>query len=341
MRKKLEYNILLTSVGRRGYLVEYFKHALDGKGLVFASNSEFTSAFQHADGYTISPLIYQEGYINYIINFCKKNDIRLVISLFDIDLYILAENKHLFEKEGITVIVSDKEFIKICNDKWLTYNFLKERNIKTPKTYLSIDEAKHDISIGNLNYPLIIKPRWGMGSLENFTADNEVELEIFYEKTKRNIQKSYLKYESNQDALNSVIIQQKITGQEYGCDIINDLNGEYQNTIIRKKLAMRAGETDSAEIVDNSKILDMTKKLSTYSKHISNLDIDILEQDGEYYLLEMNARFGGGYPFSHIAGVNLPEAILLWAQNKPVEKEVLQAKVGVIGYKDLIIIKRA
>lgn len=335
----LELNILLTSVGRRGYLVEYFKEALHGIGKVYVSNSEYTSAFQHADDYAISPLIYDDNYIDSLIGYCKEHSINLVISLFDIDLYVLAKNKNLFEQNGIKVIVSDKELVKICNDKWLTYEYLNSIGIATPKSYLSVEEAQVALSNNEISYPLIIKPRWGMGSLEIFTADNDDELLIFYEKIKRNILKSYLKYEAQQDMDKSVIIQEKIIGQEYGCDVINDLDGNYQSTVIRKKIAMRAGETDAAEIIINDDILKMTKQLSENTRHIANLDIDILEKEGNFYLLEMNARFGGGYPFSHIAGVDLPSAIVKWALGLPVENDLLSAQVGTQGQKDLVITK--
>lgn len=340
MRKELsELNILLTSVGRRGYLVEYFKKVLNGMGKVYASNSEYTSAFQHADEYIISPLIYDGNYIDFLLDYCKEHSINLIISLFDIDLYVLAKNKSIFEQQGIKVVVSNEEFVKICNDKWLTYEYLNKIGIETPKSYLSVEDAQKALSDNKISYPLIIKPRWGMGSLEIFTADNEEELMIFYKKIRRNILNSYLKYEAQQDLEKSVIIQEKIIGQEYGCDVINDLNGNYQSTVIRKKIAMRAGETDVAEIVENEDILRMTRKLAENTKHIANLDIDILEKEGNFYLLEMNARFGGGYPFSHIAGVNLPYAIVRWALGLSVKKDLLSAQVGVQGQKDLVITK--
>lgn len=338
MRKALsELNILLTSVGRRGYLIDYFKKALNGLGKVHASNSQYTASFQYADQHFISPLIYDDNYIEFLIAYCKKNNITVIISLFDIDLYILALNKETFEKEGIKVIVSDKEFVKICNDKWLTYQYLNDIDILTPKTFLSIEEAIDAVSSGIINYPLIVKPRWGMGSLEIYSADNETELIVLYNKIKHNILKSYLKYESNQDLDKSVIIQEKIIGEEYGCDVINDLNGHYQSTVIRRKIAMRAGETDSAIIIKNDNILNLTQKLSKYTKHIANLDIDILQKDDTYYLLEMNARFGGGYPFSHAAGVDLPLAIINWVEDKKVDPKILKPKTGLMFQKDITI----
>lgn len=332
-------NILLTSVGRRGYLVEYFKEALNGRGEIHVSNSDSKSpAFKYADKHVITPLIYDTNYIDFLLEYCIKNKIKLVISLFDIDLYVLAVNKKKFEEKGIIIVVSDSRFIKVCNDKWLTYNYLKENNISTPKTFLSVKKVVESIENGELKYPLIVKPRWGMGSLEIYTADNRDELKLFYEKVKRDIKKSYLKFESDQDINNSVIIQEKIIGQEFGADIINDLNGDYKNSIIRKKIAMRAGETDIAEIIENESIKDITKKIAVCSRHIGNLDIDILCDGNMYYVLEMNARFGGGYPFSHLAGVNLPLAIINWAQGTEFDDKLLQAIPGIKGQKDIRII---
>ena len=186
-------NILLTSVGRRGYLVQYFKEALNGLGKVYVSNSDSNSAaFKYADEYVVSPLIYDNHYIDFLLNYCKKNNIKLLISLFDIDLYVLACNKSKFEEIGVNVVVSDKEFVKICNDKWFTYNYLTDNKIETPKTFLSIETAIEALKNNEISFPLIIKPRWGMGSLEIFTADNENELRIFYNKIKRDIWNSYL-----------------------------------------------------------------------------------------------------------------------------------------------------
>lgn len=101
---------------------------------------------------------------------------------------------------------------------------------------------------------------------------------------------------------------------------------------------MRAGETDIAEIVENDDIKDMTIRLANISKHIGNLDVDILSNGTDYYILEMNARFGGGYPFSHLAGVNLPLALIEWVLGNTVDINLLTPKIGIKGQKDLRII---
>ena len=113
-----------------------------------------------------------------------------------------------------------------------------------------MEETLDAIKQGALSYPVMIKPRWGMGSLAIYEAENEAELRVLYEKSLRDINRSYLKYEAQADLAHAVMIQPKITGQEYGLDIINDLQGRYQTTIVKEKAAMRSGETDSARVVE-------------------------------------------------------------------------------------------
>lgn len=337
MRCKL--NILFTSVGRRSYLVEYFKEALNGKGSIHVANSSAVSpAFQVADKSIVTPLIYADDYIPFLIKYCKENDIGVIISLFDIDLMILAKNKDVFAEIGVKVIVSDERVIEICNDKWNTYKFLINNGFKAPVTFLNIETALENIEKGVVKYPLMIKPRWGMGSIAVYQADNEEELKIFFEKTRRNIFDSYLKYESNGDKDNCVLIQEKICGQEYGLDIINDLEGKYVNTIVKMKYAMRAGETDCAVTVDNSNIKKIGEILSSKLNHIANLDTDIFVNEDGIYVLEMNARFGGGYPFSHMAGVNLPLAILKWLCDENVDESLFTANPNVMVQKDIRLV---
>ena len=121
-------NVLLTSVGRRAYMVKYFKDVLGKDGHVHVCNSDDkTVAFHYADKAVISPLIYNEEYVPFLLNYCKENSIDIIISLFDIDLPILSKNKDKFEKIGTKVIVSNPELIEICNDKWKTYLFQQQK----------------------------------------------------------------------------------------------------------------------------------------------------------------------------------------------------------------------
>ncbi|HIF9078779.1 TPA: ATP-grasp domain-containing protein [Photobacterium damselae] len=328
-------NILLTSTGRRTYLVEYFKQALNGDGKVFAANSNFTYSLSQADDYVLTPLIYSDEYIPFLLDYCIKNKIDIIISLFDIDLPILSKNIDIFKDNGIRIVISSSEVIDICNDKWLTYQFLIDNKINTPKTFIDKELAIKEIEFGTLQYPVILKPRWGMGSIGIYKADNINELEIFYNKIKNEILNSYLKYESKDSIDYSILIQQCIKGKEYGIEVINDLNANYINTLCKVKLAMRSGETDQAMTISDKALLSIGEKLSKTLGHIANLDVDCLEENGEFYVLEMNARFGGQYPFSHLAGANLPLQIIEWCKGNETNLDNIAIKYDVLCSKDI------
>ena len=329
-------NILLTSAGRRTYLVEYFKKALGGQGKVYASNSIDTYTLHQADGYVITPAIYDKEYINFLISYCKKNQISAIISLFDIDLPVLAKHKDDFEKEGIKVVVSDYNVTQICNDKWSTYEFLVRLGLPQTPSYLNLENLRKDIAEGVVNYPFILKPRWGMGSIGIYKACNEQELLVFYAKLHKEIFDTYLKYESQVDKDSCIIIQQMIKGQEYGIEILNDLKGNYVSTFAKKKVAMRSGETDIAETVETAPFEDIAKLISVHLHHVAMLDVDcFITETGEKYVLEMNCRFGGQYPFTHNAGVNVPLQIIKWLNGEEVDKSLVIQKNGVRSCKEL------
>ena len=192
------------------------------------------------------------------------------------------------------------------------------------------------IEDGEVSYPVVVKPRFGCGSIAVSMAYDREELDFLFQRAVRAIDETYLKYESGATE-DKVIFQECLRGQEYGADIINDLNGNHRNVIIRKKIAMRAGETDIAELVDSNVIKGALERLGRATKHIGNMDVDVFLVDGTPYILEMNCRFGGGYPFSHMAGCNLPLAIVSWLDGKEVDDSVIRASTGIIGYKELVV----
>ena len=114
----------------------------------------------------------------------------------------------------------------------------------------------------------------------------------------------------------AILIQEKIKGDEFGLDIFNDLEGENLSVTVKRKYDMRSGETDIAEVTENSELKAVGKKIAKSLSHIGNLDMDILLSEGKAYIIDMNARFGGGYPFTHNAGVNELEAIIRLCRGK-------------------------
>jgi len=331
-------NVLLTSVGRRSYLVHYFKNALKNKGKVIAVNSEaLTSGMMVADKSYVVPKVNSVDYISKLLDICYKENIKLVVSLFDIDLPFLAKSREEFEKKGISIAIADPWAIEIANDKWKTYEFLTNNKILTPKSYFSLQKAKDELKNKQINFPLIIKPRWGMGSLSIFKVEDLNELDFFYNYAKKEIQKTYLNILTNGEVDKSVIIQEFITGKEYNLDVFNDLDCNYFQTITKEKIAMRSGETDIAKIVENKDLVILGEKLSELFKHRGNMDVDVLQSlDGQFYVLEMNMRFGGGYPFSHQAGANFPELLISAVNGEKLKANKIN--IGYIGFKSINII---
>lgn len=304
--------ILLTSVGRRSYLVRYFQDALCRNGEVHVANSSAISpAFLITKNNVVTPLIYDEAYIPFLLDYCINNKIAVLVPLFDVDLPALAAHEREFAEAGVRVIVSSEPVVRTCNDKWETYRFCINHGFHTPKTFISLELARKVILERDLNFPIMLKPRWGTGSVGIFEANNISELDILHKLVEDKIVETYLKYESCKNRGSMALIQEKLNGIEYGLDVINDLQGEYQNTIVKRKHAMRTGETDCAETVESAALCQLGAAIGRSLHHIANLDVDASLIGDTPYLLEINARFGGGYPFSHMAGANLPLAIIL------------------------------
>lgn len=329
-------NILITSVGRRSYIVNYFKKELEGLGKVHTCNSTYTLGMQAADSYFIAPAIYSDSYIDTILDYCAKNSISAVLSLFDIDLLVLAKNERRFKDADIELVLAPERFVSLCNDKYKTAQFAASLGLNTPKTYKSIDEVMEAISAEEVHFPVIIKPRWGMASLSIYTAHNELELRVFSEAAKREIHNSYLKFETSFTPANPLIYQEILEGKEYGLDVINDLQGNFQAVFAKEKVAMRSGETDLGLTVSNAPFISMVKTIAQNSNHHGILSLDTFLVNDEVYLLEMNCRISGHYPISHMAGANYPKMLVNWLQKKEAPSECFAFTEGLYIAKDLV-----
>lgn len=321
-------NILFTCAGRRTYLLKYFKENLSEGDKVVATDMQLTApALQAADIKVQVPAVYDPQYIDITLDICKKYNIDTLMSLNDLELPILAENKAKFEALGVKVIVSDPKVIDICFDKFLTAQWTESIGLNAPKTYVRLADAKAALAKGEIAFPLFMKPRWGSGSIGLESIADMEELDIYYNILMKKIKKTILATASVGDEY--IMIQEKLTGNEFGLDVMNDLEGNNVGVSVKKKLAMRAGETDKAITVDLPAVREMGRKIGENLKHIGNLDVDIMQRaNGDYCVLELNPRFGGGYPFSYEAGVNLPKAILQWLKGETVDPKILVPEYG-------------
>lgn len=315
-------NILFTCAGRRNYLINYFKEALKGEGKVFATDMQLTApALVDADVALQVPAIYDENYIPSLLTIVKEHQIDAVISLNDLELPLLSASKNKIEALGAKVIVSNEDAINIAFDKWVTVQFLEKNGLKTPKTFIDFEEAKKSIQKGELQFPLVVKPRWGSASIGIDFPEDLVELELAYQLQTIRLKRTILAEASKEDINHAILIQEKIPGVEYGMDVLNDFEGNYIGTFVRQKLQMRSGETDKAISVIDKHFAKIGSVIGKNLKHIGNLDCDVFEYNNELYVLELNPRFGGGYPFSHEAGNNTAAIYIEWLKgNNDIEK---------------------
>jgi len=195
-----------------------------------------------------------------LIEICLNYDIKAIIPLYDPELPILSNARDRFIANDIYPVVSNPEVIQICDDKLETNSFLKSHYLNCPKTLVNLDQATASLANHEIHFPIIIKPRWGMGSIGVYEATDENELNFYYSKVDKIINQRrelFIKDSSNK---NPILIQEKIAGTEYSLDVINDLETNYVTTIVKEKIAMRAGETDIAKTVDNPELIALEKR---------------------------------------------------------------------------------
>ena len=321
--------IIFTCSGRRNYLITYFKEILGDNGKTVALDSLYSApSLQIADVGIVVPKITSKDYIPTLKNIIKEHKADAIIPLNDLELPLISKHKSSLEALGVKVFLSDEIMVNIILDKWKTYNFLKSFNINTPKTFLDIEDAISSIDAKEINFPLIVKPRWGSASIGIHTANNKEELNSVLQ---------FLTLKQNTVVLTSLnetnetkffIIQELIQGDEYGMDILNDLDGNFVNVFVRKKLAMRAGETDKAITVANKEFKSIANKLAEATRHIGILDCDFFISKNKVIIIEMNSRFGGGYPFMHLSGANVPAIYVSWLKGNNIISEFLNYKAG-------------
>lgn len=335
-------NILLSSSGRRTYLVEWFREALGGCGLVHASNSDAAAtSLAAADRGVVTPLIYSEEYIPFMLDYCEREGIGAIVPLFDVDIPVLAAHRAEFEAVGCLPVVAPADFAKTCSDKFATAELLASVGISRPDTYVGARGFLDAVSCGEASFPAFIKPRWGMGSIGLAEAADESELLVLCGVVERKVTDSYLRFESSADEPGrGVIVQPRIDATEYGMDVYCDLSGRYRGCVVRRKVAMRAGETDIAEIVNaDPRFESLARALAKLSRHPGCMDVDVFDAGGELTVLEMNARFGGGYPFSHAAGVDMPRALVSWLRGEECNSDALTVKMPGTYMKDMTIVR--
>ena|SRR5246127_2696748 len=327
-------NVMLTCAGRRNYLVKSFQEALKGRGQVFAADAcADAPALRQADKSFLIPSVDQAAYIDTVFSICQQHHVLLLISLNDLELQVLAKHISRFREVGTIPVISSSEVVDTCFDKWKTFEFLKAADLETPNTYLSLPDALESLARGEISFPLVVKPRWGTASIGIEYSEDYEELDLDYARAKKRLSRTILRDVSATDSDRCILIQKRLCGQEYGLDIVNDLEGHYVCTFVKRKLAMRAGETDRATSVESDWLEGIGEAIGRQLGHVGLLDCDAIVIQHKCYVLDMNPRFGGGYPFSHIAGANLPAVLLAWANREQPHADWLKVEPNITASK--------
>lgn len=279
-------NILILSAGTRNKVVQYFKRALNGSGKVVATDmSELAPAVYDADKFYKVPRMTEDGYIDVIFDICKSEKINAVLTLIDPELSLLAKHKGDFAALGVTVIGSSYELCERALDKMEMFDWLTAHGYNCARSYVDKEKFYADVDIGVITYPVFVKPVRGSASIAISKVYDKETVEMLFEHN------------------GNLMIQEFLDGQEIGADVYIDMiSGEVVSIFTKKKIVMRAGETDKAVSFKDEKLFALIERFVKESGWKGQIDIDIFDVNGEYYISEVNPRFGGGYPHAYECG---------------------------------------
>ena len=310
-------NYLMCSVGRRAELMKYFRKSMEnGSRIVAVDNSPYAPALYFADKRYIVPRIDAPDYIDTLLAICKEEKINAITTFIDPEIMLLAENREKFQTIGVEVLAPYTETAKLCFDKYEMYKYLKNKGIRTAKTWPTFAEVKKAIDKGEVSLPVFVKPRRGSGSVgAKKIADCEALRAAF-----------------EQDS--SLIAQELMTGE--GCfDLDADI---YIDTISHKPVAIFSKRKISTTLGGANKTISFKdERLFSFAKEALKvfefngpIDADFFYKDGEYYLSEINPRFGGAYLHAYGAGVDFIKMIENNLKGKANEEQIGHYDEGVV-----------
>ena len=318
-------NFLILAAGTRNKVVQYFVKTFSGVGKIIATDANTLGpAIYDADKYYIVPPITEDGYIDIILDICKKEQISGVLSLIDPELSLLAANEDKFKALGTTVIGSSYDLCEMALDKMQMSEWLKGHGYNCARSWMDKDEFYKAVDAGEVSYPVFVKPYRGSASISISEVYDKETVDLLF---------------AHEDDL---MIQEFLDGQEIGADVYIDLiSGEVVSIFTKKKIKMRAGETDKAVSFKDEKLFQLIEKFVKEAGYRGQIDIDIFDINGAYYISEVNPRFGGGYPHAYEAGCDHMQLILNNLNGIANEKHIGAYDEGIymMKYNEVKIVK--
>lgn len=287
-------NVLLSCIGKRGYIASYFREVLPaGSRVIGTSNTRWTPGFAECDAGYVLPSIDCEGYPEALLSLCQREKIDLILSLFDPDVFVLSQMKEQFRAIGTFPLIPDARSAALAFDKFETFKFLKRHEIATPLSFETLQEAREAIDSALVALPMYVKPRRGFGSRATFRCESLDQLSVFMSLGE------------------DMIAQQAISGRMVNVDVFADGDGSVVSCIPWERHLSTYGETERAETIECPDVIDVACRASAKLAFVGPADVDMyIDENGKIGILEFNLRFGGGYPVSHLAGAAFPAKAL-------------------------------
>lgn len=286
--------ILFCSVGRRATLLKNFKKSLSSNVKIVAADCSKTApALYFADTHYIVPRIDDPAYLDAILDICKKEKVDAITTLIDPEIAFLAKNRNRFEESGVEVLTPFEETAELCFDKYKMYCYLKERGIATVDTWGTLESAQSAIADGTLSFPVFVKPRTGSGSVGAQKVDDPETLAQLCK---------------NDDTL---IIQRLMKGVDMDADVYIDTVSHLSvSAFSKRKLETKIGGASKTVSFKDNRLFGFIQQIVSVFRFNGPVDMDFFYVDGEYYLSEINPRFGGAYLHAYGAGVDFIKLIM-------------------------------
>lgn len=319
-------NFLILAAGTRNKIVQYFKKSFSGVGSIIATDtSELAPAIYEADKYYLVPPISDPGYIETILDICRREQITGALSLIDPELSLLAANEKRFSAVGTTIIGSSYELCEMALDKMRMYEWLNSHGYRCARSWMDKEAFCEAVAAKEVTYPVFVKPYRGSASISISKVYDRDTIDLL------------LAHRGD------LMIQEYLNGLEIGADVYIDLiSGEVVSIFTKKKIKMRAGETDKAVSFKDPALFELIERFVREAGFRGQIDIDLFDIDGEYYISEVNPRFGGGYPHAYEAGVDHMKLILTNLSGIENEKTIGQYEEGIymMKYNDVKIFRK-
>lgn len=282
-------NIMFCSAGRRGRLLLDAKESLGARGRIVAvDNSATAPALFFADKQEVVSRIDSPHYVDEILKIAIDNDVKAITTLIDPEIGVLAQNRNLFLKHGILPLCPSQESAGYCFDKYEFYKYLSAHGIRTVLTFHSLAEFEKSLNAGVISFPVFLKPVCGSGSVGAHKVNTWQELES--------------DWKSGQ---HDYIIQELMTGGDCDADVYVDcLTHKAVAAFSKRKIETRIGGASKTISFKDERLFQFIREICEVFEFNGPLDMDFFIKDGEYYLSEINPRFGGAYLHAYGAGVD-------------------------------------